>query len=405
MVSRKKVFSPFRYFKARLLPFRKPMFLGSVSTVILLGVSYWQYSIHPEWRQNKNDAEVPEKVAAINKANPEDPIANSQLSQEELAGVADIDNLQVLLNQPKKNNNSQNQITQSSEQQNLLDRLLKQQKASLDSAKEQETNLTGENDNSGGDDPIFSPIPSLMDRDFFSSYNSSFKNNADSDNSVDRNRRNRNLSAVNSLSNNRSYLRQPNPLQEALVPLNTTNPASITSSQPNSNSFSNSNLGQVNQYGNIQNPQQTQQNNYAPGNYTSINSYGSNYIAPYGGNYIGPVGSPIAQPNNSNIYLRQPQYVNPASGITQTAPNNQPVQTVPQGLNSVNPLVGTNNPRLTSNLRSPGEEENRTQRILQNQPNFNNYRLQANPGQQIPPYQPYQPNPNYPPGVYGNGTP
>jgi hypothetical protein len=409
MVSRKKVFSPFRYFKARLLPFRKPMFLGSVGTIILLGVSYWQYSIHPEWRQNRQDSELPEKVAAVDKEDPEDPIANSELSQEELAGVADIDNLQVLLDERKKNSNSQSQVPQTAEQQNLLDRLLKEQKTSTNSAKQQGTDIAGLTNNSATDDSIFSPIPSLVDRDFFSSYNSSFNNNSNSNNLLDRNQRNRQSSLSNSLSSNRSYLRQPNPLQQALIPITTPNSTSNTNPQPNNNSLSNSNFAQFNPYANIQNPQQ---NNYAPGNSGAINGYGSNYIAPYGGNYIGPIGSPVPQPNNSNPYLRQPQYVNPADGTTQIAPN-VGVQNVPQGLNSVNPSMGTNNPRLTSNLRSPGEVGTRTQRILENRPNFNNYRLQANPAQQPQPYQPYQPNlsqPNlntYPnsPGVYSNGTP
>lgn len=91
----------FRFLKARLKPFTKPMFWGSATILTLVGIAIWQYWRHPEWIAT-NDIEQPSTIRNntaddyegldINQSS-----SNRQLSQEDLAIAADIDNSELLL--------------------------------------------------------------------------------------------------------------------------------------------------------------------------------------------------------------------------------------------------------------------------------------------------------------------
>lgn len=86
-----------RYLKARFQPFGKPMFWGSAIVLSLLAVIIWQYWEHPEWF--KATLDEPEVAGSNLQADPEDLVSDSDLSLDELAAGAEIDNLDLLLQQ------------------------------------------------------------------------------------------------------------------------------------------------------------------------------------------------------------------------------------------------------------------------------------------------------------------
>ncbi|MDJ0573737.1 MAG: hypothetical protein QNJ65_01040 [Xenococcaceae cyanobacterium MO_234.B1] len=86
-----------RYFGARLKPFTRPLFLGSVGFLTLSGVAFYQYWHHPDWLQNK--IEQPLEAVFGSRESQEIP----QIPEEDLAVVADVDNIDLLLQEMEQN--------------------------------------------------------------------------------------------------------------------------------------------------------------------------------------------------------------------------------------------------------------------------------------------------------------
>ncbi len=86
-----------RYFGARLKPFTRPLFLSSVGFLTLSGVAFYQYWHHPDWLQNK--IEQPLEAVFGSRDSQEIP----QISEEDLAIVADVDNIELLIQEMEQN--------------------------------------------------------------------------------------------------------------------------------------------------------------------------------------------------------------------------------------------------------------------------------------------------------------
>ncbi len=86
-----------RYFGARLKPFTRPLFLGSVGFLSLSGIAIYQYWNHPDWLQNQ--IEQPLEAVFDSRNSQEIP----QVAEEDLAAVADVDNIELLLQEIEQN--------------------------------------------------------------------------------------------------------------------------------------------------------------------------------------------------------------------------------------------------------------------------------------------------------------
>ena len=86
-----------RYFGARFKPFTRPMFLGSVGFLTLSGVAFYQYWHRPDWLHNS--IEKPLEAVFSSRNSQEIP----QIPEEDLAKVADIDNIDLLLEEIGEN--------------------------------------------------------------------------------------------------------------------------------------------------------------------------------------------------------------------------------------------------------------------------------------------------------------
>ncbi len=86
-----------RYFGARLKPLTRPLFLSSVGFLTISGVAFYQYWHHPDWLQNK--IEQPLEAVFASRDSQEIP----QISEEDLAIVADVDNIDLLLQEMAQN--------------------------------------------------------------------------------------------------------------------------------------------------------------------------------------------------------------------------------------------------------------------------------------------------------------
>ncbi|MCW6037847.1 hypothetical protein K4A83_16430 [Spirulina subsalsa FACHB-351] len=72
------------------IPFyRKPLFVGSMVITVLLGFSFWSYSQNPQWLEYSQGESVIDRLLA----------ANPDLTREELAAMADVDNVSLLMEQ------------------------------------------------------------------------------------------------------------------------------------------------------------------------------------------------------------------------------------------------------------------------------------------------------------------
>ena len=86
-----------RYFGARLKPFTRPLFLGSVGFLSLSGIAIYQYWNHPDWLQNQ----IEQPLAAVFDSRNSQEIP--QVAEEDLAAVADVDNIELLLQEIEQN--------------------------------------------------------------------------------------------------------------------------------------------------------------------------------------------------------------------------------------------------------------------------------------------------------------
>ena len=90
-----------RYLGARLKPFRRPLFWGSLGLTSLIGLALYQYWHHPDWL-NSNLSEI--DTTHNSSANKLSNLAKEQqISAEDLAVGADLDNLDVLLKELEQN--------------------------------------------------------------------------------------------------------------------------------------------------------------------------------------------------------------------------------------------------------------------------------------------------------------
>lgn len=87
-----------RYFGARLKPFTRPLFLGSVGFLSLSGIAIYQYWNNPDWIENQ--IEQPLEAVLDSTSNSE---IIRQVGEENLANVADIDNIDLLLQEINQN--------------------------------------------------------------------------------------------------------------------------------------------------------------------------------------------------------------------------------------------------------------------------------------------------------------
>ena len=104
-----------RYLGARLKPFRRPLFWGSLGLASLIGLTLYQYWRHPDWLSGNLSEIRTNSNSSIN--NSSASINRKQISAEDLAIGAELDNLDLLLkelaqnqtiplNQSKKSKNS-----------------------------------------------------------------------------------------------------------------------------------------------------------------------------------------------------------------------------------------------------------------------------------------------------------
>ncbi|BAU66940.1 hypothetical protein STA3757_43460 [Stanieria sp. NIES-3757] len=126
-----------RYLKARLRPFSRPIFWGSLSIVFIFGLVIYQYWQNPELLQTTST----DVDTQPNSRETDNSPTRSQLSSEDLAVGADLDNVDFLLQEfesqpriplnlsPKKNisSNGKNQKT-------VFNQFKEQQKAKLNNS-------------------------------------------------------------------------------------------------------------------------------------------------------------------------------------------------------------------------------------------------------------------------------
>ena len=128
-----------RYLGARLKPFRRPMFWGSLGLASLIGLTLYQYWQHPDWLTGSLSEIKTNGNSSIN--NLPNSIEREQISAEDLAIGAELDNLDLLLkeleqnqtiplNQSKKSKKS-NDSLQLSNKNTTYHRFQEQQKSKL----------------------------------------------------------------------------------------------------------------------------------------------------------------------------------------------------------------------------------------------------------------------------------
>lgn len=100
-----------RYLKARLKPFTRPLFLGSLGMISFFGFCVWQYWQHPEWRST-----------GLNQTNSVTNNTDPQLNGDEFAGV-------YLQGIPTPVANNANMAPSNIEQPGFLERWLEQKRA------------------------------------------------------------------------------------------------------------------------------------------------------------------------------------------------------------------------------------------------------------------------------------
>ena len=176
-----------RYLGARLQPFLRPMFLGSLGLASLIGLALYQYWQHPDWL-DANLTELEENNS--NSVSNLSKLANqNQLSAEDLAIGAEIDNLDLLLEELKPNENiplnipitSQRakQLPKSSNQNTIYSRFQEQQKAKLN--RSPAPLIPTKNNNNR---LATSPTRNLFQFPGFSGYNPAFPINSNQQNST-----------------------------------------------------------------------------------------------------------------------------------------------------------------------------------------------------------------------------
>ena len=120
-----------RYFGARFQPLTKPVFWASLGGFLIAGLAVYQYWQHPNWLQT--NSESVENALPVNK----EDVPN--VSSEDLAAAANIDNINVLLEEIEQNETildiagegKQNQSATLKREESEFSRLQKAQKNRL----------------------------------------------------------------------------------------------------------------------------------------------------------------------------------------------------------------------------------------------------------------------------------
>ena len=84
-----------RYFSARFKPFTRPIFWGSLGGLLIAGVAIYQYWQHPEWIQTNSES--------ITNSTASDRQNVADVSQEDLAAAANLDNVDLLIKEIEQN--------------------------------------------------------------------------------------------------------------------------------------------------------------------------------------------------------------------------------------------------------------------------------------------------------------
>lgn len=163
-----------RYLGARLKPFRRPMFWGSIGLASLIGLAIYQYWQHPDWLNgNLSEVETNNYSSTSKLSN---SIDREQISAEDLAIGAELDNLDLLLTELAQNQaitlekvpkpNKSNNSLQSNNKDTIYHRFQNQQKSKLyQSPKPLISNKTTKNN------LVESPSRNIFKLRSFNSYN------------------------------------------------------------------------------------------------------------------------------------------------------------------------------------------------------------------------------------------
>jgi hypothetical protein len=302
-----------RYFSARFKPFTRPVFWGSLGGLLIAGVAIYQYWQHPEWIQTNSES--------ITNSTASDRENVADVSQEDLAAAANLDNVDLLIeeieqNQTLSNIAAENNLkkTQSPElkqEDSEFSRFQKAQQAKLDDPSKL-SSATGLSSDLGIGDGN-QKIMELLQPPSFSSYQSS---------------RNSPNSSFNPTSTSQTDI-IPNPVGN--VYLSNRNqklpqPPAPNPVPPNSG---------------VENSAETNNNLAAENN-------SSNSVDPNAEGVVTPNGQ-TSQPNNQPVTVNSnlPTRFTPPSSLTQSQPGyptgvTNPASPYATGVNPLNPSAPNN---------------------------------------------------------------
>lgn len=130
-----------RYLRARSQPFTKPVVWGSLGGLLIAGVAIYQYWQHPEWIQTNSESindSTPSGRAASAFADRENV---ADVSQDDLAAAANIDNLDLLIKEIEQNRTLSSIAAQNKTKQTQSSELKQEDSAFSRFQKEQQAKL------------------------------------------------------------------------------------------------------------------------------------------------------------------------------------------------------------------------------------------------------------------------
>ncbi len=342
-----------RYLSARLKPFRRPMFWGSLGLVSLIGLAIYQYWRHPDWL-NSNLAEI-ETKSNISTNDVSNSINQAQLSAEDLAIGAELDNLDLLLkeleqnqtiplSQSSKSKKSKNSF-QMGDRNTIYHRFQEQQKSNVNRVPKPLIPKKNTTNNL-----VTSPTRNIFKLPNFNSYTPNTPTTPTTP--TTQNSTSSNLELIPNPVG-RLYLSDRDRLNNTIRPNNTSTSGSVNSVSP-INSFSNN--------------RQTTDGNLSSQNNSNFSTSGIRVNTGENNTSITPSPIPYNNSINATPVTPRPAYGQP---IYQQPTNQQPTNF------NVNPGIVGNQPGNTLPTRFPPSNlsnQQQTQRYYQLTPN--NYQLQ-----------------------------
>lgn len=339
-----------RYFNARFKPFTKPIVWCSLGGLLIGGLAIYQYWQHPEWLQT--NSESLENSPALDQESLKD------VSQEDLAAAANLDNVDLLVKEIEQNSTlsaiaveQNNQSPKLKREDSAFSRLQKAQKAKLKDPSKL-SSATGLKPYSVGDDSGNQKIMELLKPPSFSSYES---NKNSQDNSFNSANKSQAEIIPNPVGNIYLENRTPKSPQAPITPatptsgLENSGVASTNNLAPNNNSSNNLNQGVVSTPNGQNVPVDNSQPVTTNGNNLNGSVPASALIQPQ---QIPPINS-YATPsttggfNSLNPYSNNSLNSNSVNGINPN-PNNSINSNPVNGINSIN-----NNPSITGTVSQP----------------------------------------------------